>query len=228
MYDKLARHEIAWTDPSVKHALATLAEIFGRPEWIAEGPSGALGTSFERSVQQVFGPRPQAAMVFEGDFVASHIPKPHARVGLDATFFHFPSVPPAPGDEHSAAADPAGAMVVGGDVAVLLRDHEPAKELLRYLASPAAAEPWVRAGGFTSPNRRVNLAWYPNDARREAAQALTSATSVRFDLSDLQPRIFGSSADQGMWKLMREFLANPSDVGGVAARLEQQRLGSGE
>ncbi|MGH9157573.1 MAG: ABC transporter substrate-binding protein [Acidimicrobiales bacterium] len=219
MYERLARHEIPWTDASVKHALTTLAELLGRPEWISGGPNGALETSFERSVQQVFGVRREAAAVFEGDFVASHIPQADSGNGSGVNFFDFPSI-----SGSREVLDWGASLVVGGDVAVLMRDHAPAKELIRFLVTAEAAESWVRAGGFTSPNRQVDLAWYPDEASRKAAQALTSATSVNFDLSDVQPRAFGSGPEAGMWKLMREFLANPGEVNRIAERLEEERM----
>ncbi|MCA1692041.1 MAG: ABC transporter substrate-binding protein, partial [Actinobacteria bacterium] len=39
-YDELTEHKIPWTHPSVKEALKKLAEIFGRPEWLAGGTAG--------------------------------------------------------------------------------------------------------------------------------------------------------------------------------------------
>src|SRR3954464_13112194 len=68
-YDQLARHEIPWTDQSVKDALTKLKELIGKPEFVAKGLSGALGLTFEDSVKVVFGTNPQAAEVYEGDFV---------------------------------------------------------------------------------------------------------------------------------------------------------------
>ncbi len=72
-YDRLAEHRLSWTDPSVKRSLARLSQILGKPHWLAGGRSGALDTDFEESVHQVFGERPRAAMVYEGDFVASEL-----------------------------------------------------------------------------------------------------------------------------------------------------------
>ncbi len=93
-YDQLAKHEIPWTDPSVKDALTTLAELFGKPELIAGGADGALQTEFPASVTQTFtgGDQPKGAMVFEGDFVAVNIAQTEAKIGTDAKVFPFPAV----------------------------------------------------------------------------------------------------------------------------------------
>ena len=42
----------------------------------------------------------------------------------------------------------------------------------------------------------------------------------RFDLSDLQPSAFGGTVGQGEFKLFQDFLNNPSDVDGIAQKLE--------
>ncbi|HVF77026.1 MAG TPA: extracellular solute-binding protein, partial [Solirubrobacteraceae bacterium] len=68
-YDQLSKHEIKWTDASVKTTLETMAKILGDKQNIAGGTSGALQTEFPVSVANVFTSSPKAAMVIEGDFV---------------------------------------------------------------------------------------------------------------------------------------------------------------
>ena len=55
---------------------------------------------------------------------------------------------------------------------------------------------------------------------RATATALAKAKIVRFDMSDLQPSAFGATSGQGDSKLFQDFLKNPSDVNGIAAKLE--------
>ncbi len=220
-YEELARGEIRWTDPSVAHALGRLAEIFARPEWIVGGTGGALETTYEESIDNVFADpdRPAAAMVLEGDFVATRV-EDSAKLGVEARFFAFPAIESSESTivGVGGVADPVDA---GGDVAVLMNDDEHARELLRFLATPEAAEPWVRHGGFTSPNQGVDLDAYPNDEAARAAAELASAPSLSFDLTDLLAPEFGSTPGKGMWHVLREFLADPSDPAGTAARLEE-------
>jgi ABC-type glycerol-3-phosphate transport system substrate-binding protein len=205
-YERLARHELPWTDASVTHALALLARVLGDPRLVAT-PATALNTSFETSVQQVFGRRPTAAMLYEADFVRNYL-----RRGADAAFVPFPTLP-----DSKVGAD---AAVVGGDVAVGFRSTPGGNRLLRFLATPAAAQPWAQAGGYLSPNRNVPPDDYPDPLTRGAAAHLAGASVVRFDLSDLQPPAFGATAEQGMWGTFQDFLANPGDVTGTARRLE--------
>ncbi|HSH61734.1 MAG TPA: extracellular solute-binding protein [Acidimicrobiales bacterium] len=224
-YDQLSRHEgIKWTDPSVKHALATLAEVFGRTDWVLGGTDQALRTKYEGSVRRVYDKpdRPEAAMVFGADYIANEVAKTKAKVGLDAKFFDFPTIegssPTVVGGDEITRGESAG-----GDVAVTMTGREPGRKLLAFLATPEAAEPWVETGGFISPNKGVDPGAYPDEATREAAMALVESQTVRFDLSDLQPDAFGSTSGQGMWKIFQDFLRDPSQVERTAERLERCR-----
>jgi ABC-type glycerol-3-phosphate transport system substrate-binding protein len=210
LYDRLTRHEIPWTHPSVGEALTTLAEIVGRPEWLAGGPEGALQTDFPTAVIKTFARPPQAALVYEGDFVAGVIAgETAARLGRDADFFPFPSIRGSP-----------PSVVGGGDVAVLLKDSPGGRALLRFLATPAAGEVWAGLAGFTSPNRRVELSAYSDAIARRSARMLREAEVFRFDMSDQLPAEFGGTPGQGEWRILQEFLRNPADVRGAMMRLE--------
>ncbi|WJV48378.1 ABC transporter substrate-binding protein [Streptomyces flavofungini] len=210
-YDQLAQHKIKWTDPSVKAALTTLGELFGKKGFIAGGADGALQTEFPASVKQTFtgGDQPKAGMVFEGDMVSLSIAETKAEVGTDAKVFPFPAV----GDESPA--------VVGGDAAVALKDSKGAQALLTFLATPEAAKIWAEAGGFVSPNKALDLKAYPNDVQRGIADALIKAgDDIRFDMSDQAPQSFGGTPGKGEWKALQDFLKNPKNVAGTQQTLE--------
>ncbi|WP_405925291.1 ABC transporter substrate-binding protein [Streptomyces sp. NBC_00035] len=209
-YDQLAAHEIKWTDPSVKAALTTLAELWGKDDLIAGGRSGALQTEFPKSVTQTFSGDTPAGMVFEGDFVTANInADTKAKVGTDAKVFPFPAV----GDQ--------APVVSGGDVAVALKDGAGAQALLTFLASTDAAEIWAAQGGFLSPNKEMDQASYKDDVTRDIAKALLAAgDDFRFDMSDQAPAAFGGTQGVGEWKDLQDFLKNPSDVAGAQSKLE--------
>ncbi|SDM04878.1 ABC transporter substrate-binding protein [Streptomyces wuyuanensis] len=213
-YDQLAAHKLKWTDPSVVNALTTLGKLFSDKELIAGGQKGALATDFPGSVEKVFGPEPEAGMVYEGDFVAGVAKDQFGKkIGEEAAFFPFPAV------------DGGKAPVVsGGDAAVVLKDgknQKAAMAFLEYLATPEAAAVWAGAGGFLSPNKKLDLASYGDDTTRETAKSLIDAgDSVRFDMSDQAPAAFGGTKGAGEWKLLQDFLRDPSDPKATAARLE--------
>ncbi len=211
-YDQLAKHEIKWTDPSVKDALTTLAQVWGKADYIAGGANGALQTDFPASVTQVFtgGDQPKAAMVAAGDFAQVNIPTT-MKVGTDAKVFPFPAV----GDN--------GPVVSGGDAAVILEDSKGAQALATWLASPDAATIQAKLGGYLSPNKNVEDSAYPNPVQQKIAKALIDAgDDFRFDMSDQAPQAFGGTPGKGEWKILQDFLKNPKDVAGTQAKLESE------
>jgi maltose-binding protein MalE len=209
-YDQLSKHEIKWTDPSVKDALKTMGEILGDTSNIAGGKSGALQDDFPTSVSNVFTDKPKAAMVIEGDFVpgvVSSKTKIKPKTGYDV--FPFPQV-----------GDSTGDVVGGGDSIVMFKSSPAAQALVKFLATPEAAQAWVTRGGFSSPNKSVPETAYPDDITRTTATALADAQTFRFDMSDLAPASFGGTPGKGEWKILQDFLSNPSDVNGTASKLE--------
>jgi ABC-type molybdate transport system substrate-binding protein len=210
-YDQLAKHEIPWTDPSVKTALETLAQVFGKGDWFPGGTGGALQTEFPKSVPQVFGDQPKAGMIAGADFIGTNILKDtKAKIGTDAKFFGFPAV--------GAGKAP---VVTGGDVAVAMKDTPGAQALLKYLASPEAAKVWAEQGGYLSPNKNLDVAAYKDDATRGIAKNLIGAgDDFRFDLSDQAPAAFGGTKGEGEWRDLQDFLRNPGDVAGAQSKLE--------
>ncbi len=197
-------------------ALTTLGELFSSEELLAGGADGSLGTDFPTSVGKVFGPEPQAAMVYEGDFVGGLAREDYGRtLGEDAVFFPFPAV-----DGGTAP------VVSGGDAAVILKDGkntEAAQRLVEFLATPEAAAIWAEAGGFLSPNSALDLSAYGDEITQETAASLIEAgDTVRFDMSDQAPAAFGGTSGAGEWKILQDFLRDPSDPQATAEALEAE------
>jgi len=207
-YDQLSRHEIKWTDPSVKEALTEMAKVFNASDNLAGGTAGALQTDFPTSVSNVLSPNPKAAMVIEADFVPGVVKTPlKAETGYN--FFTFPSINDSP-----------ASVVAKGNLVIAFRDNPAVRAFMDYLVSPESAEIWVKRGGFATPNKNVDSASYPDPLLRQTSETLAGAETLRFDLGDLQPSAFGATVGQGMWKLFQDLLKTPSDVDGIAQQLE--------
>ena len=206
-YNKLTQHQIPWTDPSVITALTTWAQYLKTPGVVEPG---ATNLSFTQAEADVFGKSPKAAMLYEGDFVGTDITAlGKFKVGDTAKFFNFPSI---------NGSQPA--VVSGGDEAVALKNTPAAMALMAYLASPDAAAIWAAKGGFLSANTKLPLSTYPDDTTRSLAQALTSSTSVVFDMSDQTPTAFGGQKSADEWVILTKFVGDPSNPQATAAALE--------
>jgi alpha-glucoside transport system substrate-binding protein len=210
MYDQLARHEIPWTDQSVKDALTLMADIVGDPENMAGGTEGALQTEMPDSVAKVFTDSPEAAMVVIGDF-APGVVETTLEPETGYNVFTFPAV------EGSAPA-----VVGGGDLFLQFTDSPAADAFLEYLTTTDAAEIWASRGGFSSPHKDLDLGVYPDEITRTTAGALSEAETFRFDMSDLQPSAFGGTPGQGLFKLFSDFVQNPDDIDGITQQMETE------
>lgn len=210
-YDQLSRHEIPWTDASVREALRSMAAILGDRSNIVGGTSGALETEFPASVENVFTDPARGAMVIEGDFVPGVVAESttlRPDTGYDA--FAFPAIDDSP-----------SAVVGGGDSIATFRDTPAVRAFVEFLASEDGARAWAERGGFSSPNRNIGEDVYPDELTAETATAIAEAETFRFDMSDLAPAAFGGTPGQGEWKILQDFLADPSNVDGTAAALER-------
>jgi alpha-glucoside transport system substrate-binding protein len=160
-------------------------------------------------------------MVFEADFVTTSVPSNYtpgnaSSCTLSATAspcydtFNFPA--------------PTGSAYVNdiqgsGDVAMLLKSTKQSQALIKYLASPSAADIWANLGGFASANEKVPLGSYPDPVAKADAKALTSAKAFVFSLDDLQV-----GWEPQLWADMLNILQNPaaSNVTTVEALMDQQ------
>ena len=209
MYDQLARHEIPWTDQSVKDALTLMADVVGDSSNMAGGTSGALETTFDAAAAKVFSEDPAAAMNILGDFAPGVVKNNPLEPVTGYNVFTFPSV------EGSAPA-----VVGGGDLCVNFKTSEAATAFLDYLTTPEAAEIWIARGGFSSPNKNVDASAYLDEITRVTATGLAEAEVFRFDLSDLQPAALGGTSGQGLWKGFTDFVANPDNIDQVTQQME--------
>jgi ABC-type glycerol-3-phosphate transport system substrate-binding protein len=230
-YNKLATHDLKWTDSTVTTAFTTFGQLVGQQQFLAGGLQGSLANLYPGCVDKVFpkSGNPSAAMVFEGDFVPSEITGNSANYNPGTTgtggaacttdptktpcydFFNFP----AP----SADSANSGAVQGAGDVALMLKDTPQAEALMKFLAGPDGAAIWAAKGGFASPNNKVPTSAYPNPVSQRSAQALVNATGFVFSLDDLQ-----GSWEPSMWKDLIAFVKDPSSgsISSIETTMDQQ------
>lgn len=78
----------------------------------------------------------------------------------------------------------------------------------------------ARKGGYLSANRNLDPSVYPDATTQRLATAVVKADVLRFDMSDLTPQSFGGSTNADEWRLLQDFLRNPTDPVGTARKLE--------
>ena len=205
LYDDLIAHRVAWTNPAVEAAAQEYLSLLRDP-WVMGGSQEAatLPLNFE-SFARAFDPSQAGAAMWLGQGSIANSFAAQKNLLAEETYDLFPF--------------PAnGSMIVIGSVAVGTNSRAETMALLNFLAQPEAVEPWVRAGGFISPNHDLPLDTYPTKVARQEAELLASAQRFRTDLSDRLPPNLGFPffGDQ-----LREMLKRPDDLPSILAEIEK-------
>lgn len=207
-YDKWVAHATPWTDASVKSAFQKFGKIAGGKHYINGAPQSILATSFQNASYPLFKTPPTAYLYYLGDFTAGFITGqfPTLKPGQDFNFFPFPSI----------TSTYQGGVTGGADVIVALKNNSAVGDFVKYLATAEAQTIWVKRGGFTSPNKSVDLSAYPNDVARTSAKQLTTASAFRFGAGDIMP----PAVQQAWWKGALTFIGDQSQLDSVLSNLE--------
>lgn len=210
-YDRWYRHEIPWTDPTIRGAWERFGEIVAAPN-VYGGTQGVLATNFGEAPFPLFTDPPGCYLHHQATFIQDFIQKqyPNLTPGEDFDFFAFPPIDPTV----------PKAVEAGGDLFGMFKDTPQARALMKYLTTPEAQAIWVKRGGALSPNRKVSLDDYPDPLSRRAAEILTSAEVARFDASDLMPEAVNSA----FWKGTLDYVQAPSRLDEILQAIEQTAM----
>jgi alpha-glucoside transport system substrate-binding protein len=175
---------------------------------VSGGADFVLSANFASASYLPFESPPKAAMYFLGSFAQGFIEGqfPDLIIEEDYSFFPFPSVNP----------QYKGAVTSGADLLVMFNDNEASRSLVEYLATAEAQEIWVGRGGFTSANKQVSLASYPDALAAKVAEQLTSAEIVRFDADDM----WGGNLQAAFYQGVLDYLADPSRLDSILEDIE--------
>ena len=105
-------------------------------------------------------------------------------------------------------------MLGAGTLVAITKDSKAARAFIEFLKMPLSHEVFMKDGGFLTPLKTVNQDAYINDAAKKQGEILASATTFRFDGSDLMPGKIGAGA---FWTGMVDFVGGkPAQDTGAA------------
>ena len=206
VYDQWTRHEIPFDDPRVVAAIEEFGHFARNPDYTPRGPEGVVATDFRDSPAGLFSFPPECYMHKQASFIPTFFPQ-DVEVGTDAAFFYFPAYAEG-GDERP--------VLGSGGLQAAFNDRPVTRAFIEFLTLPIAHEVMMSQGQFLTPHREANLDLYTSDNQRALGEILTSATTFRFDGSDLMPGEIGTNA---FWTGMVDYVTG-EDAGDVAARVE--------
>lgn len=207
--DLFIRHKVAWTDPTVKKAMAQYVQIMTTAGYQAGGSQGVLGTGFVDSIGQVFGKKPVAEMYYEGGFVgviATTDVNKDLKPGDDLNFFTFPV----------SDAQYGAPIVGGGDLAVVFKDSPETRAFMNFLVSADAANAFAKTNSI-SPNKSVDGKNFTSVLASNEYKQVAGASAFVFDGSDMMP----SAMNDFFFSKLQDLIQNPKDVDRIAGELEK-------
>ena len=205
VYDKWVTNEVKFDDPAIINAFDIFGSFAKNDAYVDGGAAGVASTDFRDSPKGLFSTPPKCYMHHQASFIPSFFPE-GTKMGEDADFFYFPTY---------AAKPELGKPVLGaGTLFTITKDSKPARAFIEYLKMPLAHELWMADGGFLTPLKSANPAAYANDAARKQGEIMATASTFRFDGSDLMPGKIGAGA---FWTGMVDFVGGKSSADTGAA-----------
>ncbi|MEI5679240.1 MULTISPECIES: ABC transporter substrate-binding protein [unclassified Mesorhizobium] len=184
-YDKWVKNEIPFNDPAVVGALDIFAKIATDDKMVSGGAAAVSATDFRDSPKGLFSVPPKCYLHHQASFIPSFFPE-GTKLGQDADFFYYPTY---------ASKPELGTPVLGaGTLAMITKDTKASRAFIEFLKLPLAHELWMAQGSFVTPLKSVNNDAYASDALKKQGEILSSASTFRFDGSDLMPGKIGAGA----------------------------------
>ncbi len=197
-YDKWVTNEMKFDDPAVVGAIEAFGSFAKNDPWVDGGAAGVASVDFRDSPKGLFATPPKCYMHRQASFIPSFFPE-GTKLGSDADFFYFPPY---------AAKPELGNPVLGaGTLVTITKDSKAARAFIDFLKLPLTHELWMAQSGFLTPLKTVNNDAYANDTAKKMGAVLTSATTFRFDGSDLMPGKIGAGA---FWTGMVDYVGGKS------------------
>ena len=134
----------------------------------------------------------------QGNFITSFFPG-ELKAGVDYDVFYFPGI-----DEQYGKP-----FLVAGDIYAMFNDRPEVRAVMEYFTRGESLKAWLEQGGTLATQKDVQLEWYGDDLERSIAELANSATSVRFDASDLMPGEVGAGT---FWTGMTSWAAGTVDL----------------
>jgi alpha-glucoside transport system substrate-binding protein len=208
-YDQWHQGRLKWTSPEIKRAWETWGRIVGNDKMVFGGKQAMLATPFGDAGNPMFASPPRCYLHHQGSFITEFFTKApsNPKPVEDFNLFPFPTIDPRN----------AGAQEVAGDLFGMFKDTPQSRALIKYLTTPEAQSIWVKRGGAISPNKSVSVDAYPDPLSKQMAQAMLSATTVRFDASDLMPEAMNAA----FWKGVLDYVQNPGSLDSILATLDR-------
>jgi alpha-glucoside transport system substrate-binding protein len=184
VYDAWVANDLPFDAPEVIAAIEEFGWFVRNDAFVVGGAQGAATSDFRDSPDGLFDFPPKCYMHKQASFIPNFF-REGVEVGVDASFFYFPAY----------EGQDLGKPILGsGGLVAITVDGPVARAFVEFLKTPFAHEVQIAQGQFLTPHLEANPEAYATETMRALGEILTSATTFRFDGSDLMPGEIGTSA----------------------------------
>ncbi len=197
VYDAWVSNTLPFNAPQVVNAIEEYGWFARNDAHVAGGAQAVATQDFRDNPNGLFSFPPECFLHRQASFIPNFFPE-GTVVGEDVDFFYFPAF---------ASADLGRPILGSGGVVSITADSPLARAFIEYLDTPFAHEVGIAQGQALTAHLGANVEAYPTEAQRAMGEILTSATTFRFDGSDLMPGEIGTSA---FWSAMVDYQTGAS------------------
>ena len=193
-YDRWVSNDLPFNSPEVLNAMEVYGQFSRNDDYVAGGASSVATTFFGDAPKGLFSSPASCMMHRQASFIPAFFPNKGEEVANgEADFFYFPPY------EESDLGNP---VLGAGTLWTMTKDSPATRAFFEYMKEPAAHEAWMQQGTFLTAHKGADLSAYATPALRKQGEILSSATTFRFDASDLMPGAIGAGA---FWSEMTAF-----------------------
>ncbi len=210
VYDSWWQGKTKWTSSDIKSAWTTWGNVLGSGDSnVYGGKNFMVSTNFGDGGNGMFDSPPKCFMHNQGSFITDFFvkAKPSLKPAEDFNFFPLPDV----------NSKYAGAHVVSGDTMSIFKDTPQSRALIQYLTTAQAQDIWVKRGGKTAINNKVDLNDYPDALQKNIAQTILSAKIAKYDAGDLMP----ADMKNAYWSAVLQFVQDQSKLDSILSSLDK-------
>ena len=206
VYDQWVANEIPFTDERIVAAIEEFGSFARNDDWVAGGSAVVASTDFRDSPKGLFSSPPQCYLHRQASFIPAYFPE-GTLVGEDADFFYFPAYD----------GQDLGRPVLGaGTLWAIISDSQAARDMIDFLQDPESHEIWMARKGFLTPHKGIDPSKFSDPTLAQMNEILLSATTFRFDGSDLMPGGVGAGS---FWTGMVDYVGG-SPAADIASEIQ--------
>jgi alpha-glucoside transport system substrate-binding protein len=205
-YDKWVAGELPFDSPEVRNAAEIIGEIWFKEGYVYGGQDAIVTTFFGDSPAGLFTDPPNCWLHRQANFITGFFP-PEAKPDVDYAAFYLPPI-----DEQYGRP-----LLGAGDMYVMFNDRPEVRALIEYFTLPMSVSGFLNEGGAFAAQKASTPEMYSIPLEVSLAELFSTATSFRFDGSDLMPGEVGAGS---FWKGMTDWASGAADLDTVLPEID--------